>query len=299
MSDEITRLHDKFCVYSQVMKNRTPRTIKWFKEGFRCFMAYSGVTDVKSIDENLVEDWITDGAMRRGWSPQTIRNRLQTLSSFLEYCKNKGLLENNCTKTIPRPKLKQRVISALSKEEALKLMRGVRNYPYSYAFEKARNVAVIGMFILTGIRCSELLQLELHDVKIEEKTLYVRHGKGGKERVIPMNEKLIEDLKVYLKERARLGRNSPWFFISVRSNKPLTERAIRSMVSKIRDYCGVYFYPHKLRHTFATLMLVSGCDLRSLQAMLGHSSITMTERYLSAVVGHMQKQVRRHPLNLE
>ena len=121
-------------------------------------------------------------------------------------------------------------------------------------------------------------------------------GKGNKDRLIPLHFRVGLYLRDYLKERDRLGRTSPFLLVGARSDNPIQYRSVTDLVKKVKKASGIYFAPHMLRHTFATLMLEGGCDIYSLSRMMGHSDISTTTIYLSASVTHLQAQMTKHPL---
>ena len=137
----------------------------------------------------------------------------------------------------------------------------------------------------------------MSDVDLQNKIICVREGKGKKDRIVPLNYRLIDFLKEYLKDREKEKRVCPYFFVTLRKDEKLGEVAIKRLVQKLRDKSGIYFYPHLLRHTFAVLMLQGGCDLFVLSKMMGHSSIETTTIYLTATTAHMQNEIVKHPLN--
>lgn len=171
------------------------------------------------------------------------------------------------------------------------------NMPTRYPFYKARWVAIISMFIYTGLRFEELRNLKMSDVDIENKIITVKNWKGQKDRLIPMTFALFDPLKSYLTHRKRLNKTCIHFFTSSKYDKQLSYYTLVKYIKKLREYSGIYFYAHKLRRTFATLMLEGGCDLFALAKMMGHSDIRTTEKYLSATVTHLQRQVNKHPLS--
>jgi len=127
--------------------------------------------------------------------------------------------------------------------------------------------------------------------------LFVRQGKGNKDRVIPICDRLSETLVRYLIERQRLNKTCPEFFTSLNRNMGFTSIGLKRLVVKIKEVSGIQFSIHKLRHTFATLMLEGGCDIYSLSRMLGHSDIKTTTIYLAASAEHLRGQIMKHPLN--
>ena len=124
----------------------------------------------------------------------------------------------------------------------------------------------------------------------------MKSGKGDKDRIIPLNETLIDILKAYLEERSRLNKKCEYFFTTMREDNRMGDLVIKRLIVKIKEKSGIPFYAHLLRHTFATLMLEGGCDLFSLSKMLGHSDIKTTTIYLAATAAHLQGQIEKHPL---
>ena len=171
------------------------------------------------------------------------------------------------------------------------------NYPYDYKFLRYRNHAIFATFIFAGLRKQELLNLQYNDVDIENLTIFVRQGKGNKDRIIPMSYTLAQTLKRYRQERKRLGKVSPTFFCTLRGDGPFTVNGLKKLVELLRKPFKLPLGIHKLRHTFATLMLEGGCDIYSLSKMMGHSDISTTTIYLSASAEHLRKQMIKHPLD--
>jgi site-specific recombinase XerD len=152
------------------------------------------------------------------------------------------------------------------------------------------------MFIHAGLRKNECLRLTFTDVDTENLTIFVRRGKGNKDRTVPMSYALAQSLKRYIEERKRLNKTCPEFFTSLRENRGFTENGLKHFVDKLVKVSGMNFTIHSLRHTFATLMLEGGCDIYSLSKMMGHSDIKTTTIYLSASVEHLRSQIVKHPL---
>jgi len=294
---ELLKLHRRFCDYSLVFKGNTRRTIQWFEETIGYVGKQTGATRVEEITRRKVEEWIFRGKTERNWSAKTIRSRLQSLSSFVDWCVDEGYLKENPVKKISKPKLPKRLPKHLTQEQALSLIEWAQNFPYKYRFERTRTIAIIATFIFTGVRLNELRNLKMYDVDLRNRSLSVNGGKGDKDRIIPLNLRLIEVLEDYLKDRERLNKSCLYFFTSMRSDTKMGDLVIKRIVEKLRVKSGIYFYPHMLRHTFATLMLEGGCDLFSLSKMMGHSDIKTTTIYLSATVSHLQGQIMKHPLN--
>lgn len=293
----INQLHDRFCQYSIAFKGNTPRTIKWFKDDFKWFQKFAKIDKIEQLDKQLIESWIYKGKLENNWSAKTIRNRIQALNIFLKWCvQEEFILENPCNK-IPKPKVPKNLPKYLTREQTNRLIDWTKTYKYTFSHEKSRAIAIISMFIYTGIRKAELLNLKLADVDLENKTLFVRLGKGSKDRIIPLHYSLVETLSDYLKERDKRNKHCPYFFTSLHHDERISETAIRRLVVKLNKRSGIHFYPHLLRHTFATLMLEGGCNLYALSKMMGHSDIKTTTIYLGASKAHLEEQMRMHPIS--
>lgn len=142
------------------------------------------------------------------------------------------------------------------------------------------------------------MNLRYTDIDVDNLSLFINKGKGSKDRIIPISITLSIILKRYLNERQRLNKTCPEFFTSFDRNTGLTEINLKRLTEKIKLASGIKFTIHKLRHTFATLMLEGGCDIYSFSKMMGHSDIKTTTIYLSATVEHLRSQMTKHPLNL-
>lgn len=112
-----------------------------------------------------------------------------------------------------------------------------------------------------------------------------------------MSYTLAQSLKSYFTERKRLHKTNPEFFSSLQGNIGFTDNGLKKLVEQMRQTSGIFFTAHKLRHTFATLMLEGGCDIYSLSKMMGHSDIKTTTIYLAASAEHLRSQMTKHPLN--
>lgn len=284
-------------MYSLTFKGNTPRTIKWFKDDFLWFQRFANIECIEELTKELIESWIIKGKLEHNWAARTIRLRLSSLGLFLNWCVNERIIEENPCERIPKPKLPKSIPKSLTEDQVSKLMDWTKNYPYSYKFDRMRAIAIVSMFIYTGIRKAELMNLKFTDVDLESKTLFVRLGKCGKDRLIPLHPSLIEVLTDYVKDRKRLKKCCPYFFTSLSRDDKMGESAIKRLVHKLRSKSGIHFYPHLLRHTFATLMLEGGCNLYALSKMMGHSDIKTTTIYLGASKAHLQEQIVMHPIN--
>ncbi|GAB3910129.1 hypothetical protein GCM10028826_18200 [Mucilaginibacter boryungensis] len=237
------------------------------------------------------------GRTERNWSVNTYIVYRKSLLVFFRWCVKQGYMERNPIIDIEIPKREKRIPPKLTKQDALKLLELVYHYPYEYSFLRYRNHAIFSTFIFAGLRKSELLGLKYADVDVDNLTIFIRQGKGNKDRIVPISHTLAQSLKRYIEQRKRLGKTNPEFFSSLRGNIGFTQNGLKKLVEQMREASRLPFTVHKLRHTFATLMLEGGCDIFSLSKMMGHSDIKTTTIYLAASAEHLRAQMTKHPLN--
>jgi site-specific recombinase XerD len=195
------------------------------------------------------------------------------------------------------PKIEKKLPQRLTKQDAHRLLEIVYHYPYDNQFLRYRNHAILATLMFAGLRRSELLNLKLADVDLENLAIFINQGKGSKDRFVPISFTLAQSLQRYIVERKRLNKTSPEFFVSLTHNCGLSNDGLTRLVNKLKAVLGLPFTVHKLRHTFATLMIEGGCDIYSLSRMMGHSDIKTTTIYLHASADHLRVQMHKHPLN--
>ncbi len=295
--NEILQLHHRFCDFSIAFKGNTPQTIQWFRQTINPFLKFSELDRVQDVSRRVVEDYILQGKFRKNWSAKTIRNHLQGLSLFFAWLVRDGYIHEDPTADIPRPKVPKTIRPHLSRREATELLEWTRNYPFDYKFERARAICIISAFLATGIRKSELRNLKLSHISLQDRTIFIQAGKGLKDRKMPVRLDFIRTAEEYLRHRSRLKKTCPYFFTAMRQDTQMGDCVVKRLVERLRNRSGIYFYPHMLRHTFATLMLEAEVDLRALQVMMGHSNIETTAIYAHVAVGHLDRQMQKHPLN--
>lgn len=288
----------RFYLEAATFKGNTKDTLRWLRGIFPMFLRDTFVQHETEITRDVVKDWITNGCLERKWQEKTVRNYLQAINLFLDWCVNNEYLDSNPAANLDKPRLPKTKPRALSQEEAVTVLETTMQMPYAYRFEKTRAVAIIATFLLTGVRLMELMNLRMVDIRLEGESpeLFVRRGKGKKDRHIPLITQHKQILLDYLEDRERLGRNSEYLFTTLRADARVGVKVIPNLVKRIRHRSGVYFSPHMLRHTCATLLMQGGCNTREVQELLGHASVTTTEMYTNITADHLRKQVGRHPL---
>ena len=298
MQNVILDKHSQFCDECLYAKNYRPATIKWYKEAINQFLRfYEGkVASFQHITLDRVRTWFYTKRSRGDWCADTLLGRYKSLKVFFRWCVENGYMQQNPIDLIQKPRLEQKLPKSIKKQEAQEILDYSFDMPSRYRFTRYRNRAIIATFIYAGLRASELMNLTISNVDMENRVLTVRRGKGGKDRLIPMGSKLYEYLNLYLQDRIRVKKGGMYFFNTLKSDGPVTSSGLKRIVMAVKKGTGINFSPHKLSHTFATLMLDGGVDLFSLQKMLGHSDIKTTTIYLSTSVTMLQEQIGKHPL---
>ncbi|MBS1624074.1 MAG: tyrosine-type recombinase/integrase [Bacteroidetes bacterium] len=293
----IDLLANRFYDYYLIDRRLSKHTVRCIRGHLNYYLKFSGIEVIEHVTKQSIREFFIFGRVTRNWKPHTTIRAFQSLTVFFRWCLKNGYVIDNPMPEIELPKPDKILPRSITKQDAMKILEVTYNYPYSSHFLRCRNHAIFAMMIYTGLRKSEVLNLMLTDVDTENLTVFVSKGKGAKDRVVPMSYALAESLRRYLKERSKLKKTCSHFFAGLILNKAFTDTGIRKLVIQISKASGIRFTLHKLRHTFATLMLEGGCDIYSLSRMMGHSDIKTTTIYLSASVQHLRSQVSKHPLN--
>jgi len=236
---DIQLLAQKFYDYSSYMKGYSSDTIRRYRGAINGYSKFAGITEIQQVTGENVRGWLFDGRTKRGWRVNTFISFHVSLVVFFRWCVNEGVMEKNPMDDIEVPKLEKRLPSRLTKPEALKLIEIASNYPYGSEFLRHRNTAIFSMFIFAGLRKKELLKLKYTDVDLENLSIFVNQGKGGKDRIIPICYTLAHSLNRYLRERKRLNKTCPEFFASLNRNQGYTNNGLKGLVVQLREASGI------------------------------------------------------------
>lgn len=229
-----------------------------------------------------------------GATTRTVARKLSTLKSFFRYLLDEDLLNVDPTENISGPKIGRPLPSAASEHELTLLL----NAPDTSTFRGLRDRAMLSLTYASGLRVSELLGLSLGELDKHRGTVSAV-GKGDKRRVVPVGQLTLEHIDEYLEKRREQPKlaGSLTLFCGP-SGKPLTRQAFWKIVKRYGKAAGVRsdLHPHSLRHSFASHLVSHGADLRSVQLLLGHVSISTTEIYTHVSAGHVKSAHRAaHP----
>ena len=293
---EVNALVKRFCDEARQFQGFTEKTIRRYRTVVELFCRQAGILQTQDINAAIIREWFFRGRADRNWSVATFRTYYKSLKIFFRWCRKQGWLEGDPLADLAVPKEERRLPPRLTLQEAMRLLEITRNYPWTDSFVRCRNHGIIATFLFAGLRKSEVLNLRFADVDLANLTIFVRRGKGKKDRIVPASETLADILAQYAQERSKRRKTCPEFFTKQAADVGFTDEGLRRLVSNLRQSLGVSFTVHQLRHTFATLMLEGGCDIYSLSRMMGHEDIKTTTIYLAASAEHLRVQMTKHPL---
>jgi len=237
----------------------------------------------------------------KGYEKNSISRKISSLNHFFNFLLEEEVITKNPVNQIQSPKKEKSLPSILTNKEVDKLLNEARKKD---TYEGIRLNAMVQILYSTGIRISELVQMKLSSI-YERKNFFLIHGKGNKERLVPVDSTTLENLNKYLIVRKKFinkSVNEQWLFPSKFSKSGhITRQRLNQLLHQLSVNAGVQsklVSPHKLRHAFATHLLANGIDLRSLQVMLGHADISTTQIYTHVLNDRFKKLIENnHPLS--
>lgn len=292
----INQLIIDFLEYLEIEKGRSTTTAKNYDHYLKIFASFAKENKIEN-PENITSELVRQFhlALNRSDKSKSTQNYyLIALRSFLKFLGKKNI-QTLPPEQIELAKTDERQITFLDHEELERLLSSIDNN----TLHGKRDKAILDLLFSTGLRVSELSNLKKEDINLKTGEFSVK-GKGGKVRVVFIDEAAKESLKRYLNAR---NDKSEYLFVSYghsenpnlnpqSSNlKPLTPRSIQRMIHKYAVKAGItkHVSPHTLRHSFATDLLMSGADLRAVQSLLGHSSVTTTQIYTHVTDQHLKE----------
>ncbi len=272
---------DKFLKYLEIERAASSHTLRAYRKDLEEFSKFVNIKpeDVELAD---VRGFIAE-QIKSGLNKTSVSRRLASIRSFFKFLYREGYKRTNPAKLVSKPKLPKLLPRFLSVDDAFALVES----PAGTGFLPARDRAILELLYSSGLRVSEISSLNIDDINTKEGFLKVK-GKGRKERMVPVGSKAIDAIKSYMVERIALKSKDRFLFLN-RTGKGLSDRGVRRLVVKYARMTGISgkIGPHALRHTFATHLLQGGADLRVIQELLGHSSLSTTQKYTHLDVTHL------------
>ncbi|MDQ0156005.1 tyrosine recombinase XerC [Robertmurraya andreesenii] len=286
-----------FLQYLQIEKNYSPYTVEFYHKdilSFFMFMSEQSIDNLESVEYSDVRIYLTR-LFEQDLARKSIARKISSLRSFYRYLLREGLVAHNPFTQTSIPKVEKRLPDFFYEEE-LAILFGSCDLKDPLG---QRNRAILELLYATGIRVSECCGILLQDIDFDLSTLLV-HGKGRKDRYVPFGNFAHEALERYITYGrkdilAHFNKEHQYLFVNSRGG-PLTTRGLRTVLNSIleRSSFNGKIHPHKLRHSFATHLLNNGADMRTVQELLGHASLSSTQIYTHVTNDYLRKTYQAH-----
>jgi len=253
----------------------SPETIRSYRISLTQFFSFCGKSyeDVKASD---IRAWLAS-LEEKGLKPRTIHVKLTALKSFYQYCMEENKIIKNPTLTVHTPKIDDSLPYYLSRRQIALLQELTKSNP--------RDRAMIEVLYATVVRVSELLQIKLEDVRWDNRQIWIRKGKGNKERFVLFTHECAERLKAYLRHR----KMDSEYLISNHYGGPLSALSVELRFKEFSKALGFKVVPHTMRHTFAAHLAEKNMPQSYIQKLLGHVNINSTRIY-TRLMEHARKE---------
>ncbi len=278
---------ERFYTYLKGTRNYSIHTVGSYKNDMsdlKIFLKKNNIMEFSQIDKYIVRKYLLH-LSKKNLEKNTVIRKISAVRSFFRYLINQKLLDSRILLHLHSPKKERKAPVFLSENEVEK----IAELPSSDSFPALRTKCIIEVLYSSGIRIAELVNLNLGDIDLLGGMIKVR-GKGEKERIVPIGEPATYIFKKYLEERRKIGSESPGVFLNLRGRR-ITARGISKLLKNWmkNSYVLKRVTPHTFRHSFATHLLDRGCDLKSIQEMLGHSSLSTTQIYTHFTLEKLKK----------
>ena len=286
-----------YAMHLRLERNYSENTIAGYLHDVGLLLEYAEEKnlDVKNLTEANLHEFLAS-LRDMGIGPRSQARIIAGVRGFYRYLALEGVIESNPAELLDSPKLTLHLPEVLSIEEIDEMIKAIPRDKE----EALRNEAIIEMLYGSGLRVSELINLRISRISFEDGFMLVE-GKGSKERVVPISPRALQLTKLWMEERTRLNISleaSDILFLN-RRGRQLTRVMIFYIVKDLASRAGINrpVSPHTLRHSFATHLLEGGANLRSIQELLGHESVTTTELYVHLDRRHLRATLEQfHPL---
>lgn len=288
----LSRCRDQFLLYLRGEKNASEHTVKNYAVDLGEFMMLINGKEIEEIGYLEIRQFLAH-LRDQGYLKSSILRKLACLRSFFKFLVRENILRTNPSAGIATPKREKRLPVFLEVQEMEKLLEAASGETLA----EKRDRALLETLYSSGLRVSELVGLNLEDADLLGGVVRVR-GKGKKERMVPLGRKAQEALERYLEKRnERISKPYPALFLNKNGSR-LTDRSVRRVLLKYVRRAGLQkeVSPHTLRHSFATHLLDRGADLRSVQELLGHESLSTTQIYTHVTTKRLKEVYEQvHP----
>jgi site-specific recombinase XerD len=279
---EITQLQnhrDDFITYLKIEKNLSDHTVRAYESDLKQFFNFwehLGADDKKLLSMRQIIERYLVNLFHKKIDKSTIARKFSCFKSFEKFLKTQGIV---LKLKLQRPRLDKKLPIYLSVDEIFYLLDTIADDQLPTK-KPSRDKAIFELLYATGVRCSELVAIKFKDLDMAGRTIRIL-GKGKRERIVLFGQKAHDKLQQYLdNERPRPADANEHLFLNNRT-EPLTVRTVQRIFEMFRSFLKFekHITPHKIRHSFATHLLNQGVDLRTVQELLGHKTLSSTEKY--------------------
>lgn len=266
-----------FLAYLRNERNVSPHTLRGYQSDLEQLSVFLGDKELSAVDHQTLRRYIAR-LLQDEVKKSSLARKLSAVRSFFRYLNREGVLMNNPARLVSTPRREKRLPVVLTADDAVRLMEAPDSKKPGNHASVLRDRAVLETLYSTGIRASELIGMNREDIDRHGSLIRIR-GKGRKERIVPVGSNARAAIDAYLANPSRTAETAAVFIGP--SGKRLTARTVQRILENHRKRLGLRqkASPHTLRHSFATHMLESGADLRAIQELLGHASLSTTQRY--------------------
>ena len=287
-----SNLIDQFIDFYWLTTGASKNTLSAYRSDLKIFSKWLNNNSLIDVDKKQIQDYFSY-RKDSNISSSTQSRMLTCLHSFYQYLSDKQNLKIDPTEQLDYPKLEKKLPVFLNVQEVERLLEA----PNSKSLFGQRDRAMLELLYSCGLRVSELINLSYHNINLKDEFIRI-HGKGNKERLLPMGEIAIDYLTKYeLNSRPALLKNgqSDSYFLSNRG-RAMSRQNFFYIIKDYASKAGIDkpLSPHSLRHAFATHLVQKGADLRSVQLMLGHSDISSTQLYTHIQNAQLKAQHQKH-----
>ncbi len=287
---------DGFITYLHNVKKKSENTVLSYNRDLTKFIKYlrtNKITSLDKVEEKDLEKYIKE-LNDNGFKSATVSRNIASLKAFFHYLNNEGVLSNDPTKSLKSPKIEKKIPEILTTDEVFALLE----QPSGDSPKEIRDKAMLELLYATGIRVSELINLETSDVNLKTSSILCRDG--SKSRTIPYGKKAKDALTRYLEgaREAIVDNKESTILFANCSGQKMSRQGFWKLIKHYAKKAGIEsdITPHTLRHSFAAHLVENGADLRSVQEMLGHSDISTTQIYANMSHSHIREVYNRtHP----
>lgn len=287
---------DSFIGFLRVEKNYSQHTLRAYANDLRSFQSFladvDGSLSFMDADVDLMRAWVA-GLVDDGAAPASVSRKMSTLRAFYDYLRSDGHVDYNPAVSLKNPKLRKKLPTFVKEEDMDCLLDEVA---FGDGYEACRDRMIIMCFYSTGMRLSELVELDVFDIDMERSVVKV-FGKRSKERIVPFGMEMKKEMESYLEQREALQSCESALFLS-RSGGRVSRSAVYRMVrEKLSGITSVKKKsPHVLRHSFATAMLNNDAELGVVKELLGHKRLATTEVYTHLTFEELKRFYKKaHP----